>query len=927
MNSTTRQLSRAAYRRGVGFSRRIWHNTRRIVLYRKLRRDYDLIVKSRLFDPAWYMAQNPDVETAGLDPLTHYVRYGALEGRDPHPAFDTAWYLAHNPDVAPARMNPLVHYIQNCESKGLQPHPSFEEDLYVSTNPDVIGVLRDGLFSTGLEHFVMNGRREVASRGFWRRLVLRSDNSLFDFEETAYLSDNPDVANLVSRGAFASGIDHFLSIGHHEVREGLRWLYSPDRFVTLIATKSGKSQLTNAKHACIFAHYDRDGIIDEHVVQYIIALHAQSVDLFFVTATDREAELSKIEPYIVKFFIKNEAGRDFGSWFIALKELGVNAFDKYEYLILANDSIYCPVASLKRMFSRMSEIHYNMWGVTDSKEFGAYHLQSYFLAFDSKARDALLPLYLQNYAARPYLTKYGQIAEYELQFAKLAADAGLSVGAYCSIADIREDVLRDPQLQQWRDSFQFGFESINPTHRLWDLLIRRYCCPGLKIELLRDNPLRVEGTKDWPQIITGGISQATIRRHLDRMKRIPSRASRLPGPVDQPASNGLRLRGQLEGEGFAAAKRLVLFAHYDRDGIVDDHVVAQIDALRRCDSSVVFITSAAENQLGRVRPLCASVLLKNDAGRDFGSWYLAAKAFAGQFKIYKQIILMNDSTYFPIHDPAEMFGVMDRRNLDFWGVIDSHLDRWHIISWFWCFGEKLIKDGWFDYYCSQYNDRYSKWDQVRNYEMQFPSRLRSQYKVGTYISVEDCRKYIRSLPGGMSSKYNLRPDASPMYDYWDILIGHFKCPALKIDTLLHNPEILDLRRVSQIIREETQYDFSMMRKHLDRMGRRDLPNSGTRWSAQKLEAILALDGGAFVTAIYRNILGRRPDPAGFAGFLKRVLNGEPKLDIVREVVASPEAANVGVIWNELSELLSQPAGEQLFDTGDTACQLPGRVNL
>ncbi len=38
-----------------------------------------------LFDREWYLATNPDVAEAGMDPLVHYITYGAAEGRTPSP--------------------------------------------------------------------------------------------------------------------------------------------------------------------------------------------------------------------------------------------------------------------------------------------------------------------------------------------------------------------------------------------------------------------------------------------------------------------------------------------------------------------------------------------------------------------------------------------------------------------------------------------------------------------------------------------------------------------------------------------------------------------------------------------------------------------------------------------------------------------------
>jgi hypothetical protein len=37
------------------------------------------------FDPEWYLARNPDVARAGIDPLEHFLKHGQWEGRAPNP--------------------------------------------------------------------------------------------------------------------------------------------------------------------------------------------------------------------------------------------------------------------------------------------------------------------------------------------------------------------------------------------------------------------------------------------------------------------------------------------------------------------------------------------------------------------------------------------------------------------------------------------------------------------------------------------------------------------------------------------------------------------------------------------------------------------------------------------------------------------------
>jgi len=67
---------------------------------------------SYFFDREWYVKNNADVATWGIDPVRHYFLRGASRGRDPSPYFSTRGYLMHNPDVAAAGINPLRHFVQ-----------------------------------------------------------------------------------------------------------------------------------------------------------------------------------------------------------------------------------------------------------------------------------------------------------------------------------------------------------------------------------------------------------------------------------------------------------------------------------------------------------------------------------------------------------------------------------------------------------------------------------------------------------------------------------------------------------------------------------------------------------------------------------------------------------------------------------------------
>src|SRR5262249_31268445 len=140
---------------------------------------------------------NPDVAAAGMDPLVHYLRHGATEGRKIHPVevgaaapqagfaetpsepphvtsltpdtamdarvravrksglFDADWYLQQYPDVAAAGIDPVIHFLRKGAAERRNPGPKFDSAWYLENNPDVADASLNPLI-----HFVDYGRVE-----------------------------------------------------------------------------------------------------------------------------------------------------------------------------------------------------------------------------------------------------------------------------------------------------------------------------------------------------------------------------------------------------------------------------------------------------------------------------------------------------------------------------------------------------------------------------------------------------------------------------------------------------------------------------------------------------------------------------------------------------------------------------------------------
>ena len=164
-------------------------------------------IPSLAFDPGAYLAANPDVKAAGIDPLAHFLQFGAGEGRQPIApteylaanGFDYVYYLQTNRDVVAAGVDPFQHFQTIGWKEGRNPNALFDTNGYLATYTDV-----QAANINPLDHYHQIGFKEGR------------DPSV-GFDTTSYLSAYPDVA--------AANIDplaHFLALRPPRRPLGLR---------------------------------------------------------------------------------------------------------------------------------------------------------------------------------------------------------------------------------------------------------------------------------------------------------------------------------------------------------------------------------------------------------------------------------------------------------------------------------------------------------------------------------------------------------------------------------------------------------------------------------------------------------------------------------------------------------------------------------
>ncbi|MBW4035787.1 MAG: glycosyltransferase [Proteobacteria bacterium] len=78
-----------------------------------------------VFNPTWYLEQNPDVAATKSDPFEHFCAFGVVESRDPSPDFDIGFYRGRYAEDIGGQ-NPLLHYIANRGGRFLPKRPVHE---------------------------------------------------------------------------------------------------------------------------------------------------------------------------------------------------------------------------------------------------------------------------------------------------------------------------------------------------------------------------------------------------------------------------------------------------------------------------------------------------------------------------------------------------------------------------------------------------------------------------------------------------------------------------------------------------------------------------------------------------------------------------------------------------------------------------------
>jgi hypothetical protein len=283
----------------------------------------------------------------------------------------------------------------------------------------------------------------------------------------------------------------------------------------------------SVRRICLFAAYDRDGLVDDYVVAYLREL-ARHGDVYYLADGVLEpGELDKLDGIVNGAWSIPHGAYDFGSYSILARDLvGWDAIATYDELVLANDSCFL-LRPLDATFEEMDSRACDWWGLqATSMEFNEddirdptavmslaeakatmvgprrwsdvlyLHLSSYFLAFRRPVIDD--PGFRRRLdTVAPQAEKMSVVHKYEVGISRYLMDSGFEFDTL--VTDL------------------YPFHPLY-SRRFFELAGRGF--PLVKRNFLAENPRRVAGFGQWADWLRDAVPDAPMTEILASIDRV-----------------------------------------------------------------------------------------------------------------------------------------------------------------------------------------------------------------------------------------------------------------------------------------------------------------------------------------------------------------------------------------------------------------------
>jgi lipopolysaccharide biosynthesis protein len=275
--------------------------------------------------------------------------------------------------------------------------------------------------------------------------------------------------------------------------------------------------------------------------------------------------------------------------------------------------------------------------------------------------------------------------------------------------------------------------------------------------------------------------------------------------------------------------RALIMAHYDRDGLVDPHVLYSLAAYRHAFSHITFVSVSADRLPKEHEHLADTFIARENVGYDFSSWKIGFNALIDKERFF-EVVFVNDSIYGPFFDIEHVLAAPKIKDADFWGLTSSFEHSWHVQSFFFSMRHGLLVSAIARQFWEKIEPLREKGDIIMRYEIPMADFFRRNgWSVDTIFTAPKPQPQwnvfrMRPVPRhpirmALHFYRNWRPRATnSTLLQWRSAI-EAGVPFLKVELLRSNPLNVPLEPVREFIARSTRYPISLIDAHIQRTGR------------------------------------------------------------------------------------------------------------
>lgn len=394
--------------------------------------------------------------------------------------------------------------------------------------------------------------------------------------------------------------------------------------------------MNTKKRIAIYHHFDKDNVIDEHVLYTLREFDNFGCEILFVSNSQlNRQETSKLNGLVSEVTLRENVGYDFAGWKQVLLEKGKYFFTAYDELVILNSTVYGPLFPLDEMFQAMEEKGYDFWAPTGhTAVYGIpKHVQPYILVVQKRLHQSDAFWLYWDSIRETFDDLWDVINNGEIRLTLDWEKAGFKSGIYVGCSDERE--MREVGI----------YEPF--TMHLVNYLVQKERLPFVKVKAFYKNegrPFTLTRFIFSALDATGSVyPQDLIIRHQRRVSPL-SWHKNLPTTLYIPEDRGEPLT-------LVVNDKIGVFGHF----FYADMLVSTIEYLKKLPYQFdMYITTGNEVIAQELRDLASQVDWNLDVlevkvvenrGRDIAPWLLEFRDQHLQYDVALKIHLKKHSQH------------------------------------------------------------------------------------------------------------------------------------------------------------------------------------------------------------------------------------------------------------------------------------------